>query len=212
MKKPMIKDLANDLLQLFKSNPYLSVITVGGVPSRIEGDFSEGVKRGEFNVVINIPLNYPFGFPVLKEVGGGIPRTMDRHINEDGTCCVAVLQETIVRANKGIQVTAYVNEYVIPFLANQIYFKEYGNWCNGDYKHGNEGILQYYIELLEAKNSNEVLNILGYALNNIRLGRNDQCFCGSKKKFKACHSHKLDEINALGREQIQKDIRTIKLL
>lgn len=184
------------------------------IPYKLEGPLEiydiNGKKRGFFEVQILIPVkSYPYSFPILSEISNKIPKVLDRHINKDGSCCVAILQEQIIEAQKGISVIEFIKKYAIPFFANQIYFEENKKWVNGDYLHGKPGQIQFYFEIFDSSNPGVILNGMELALNNKKIGRNDPCYCGSSKKYKKCHEGSLSNIRMLGSDKLAEDIEML---
>ena len=158
-----------------------------------------------YEIKIIIPTEYPHDFPSVYETSGKIPRIADRHINDDeGNCCVCVLQEADIRAQRGITILSFINEYVIPFFANQIYFEANGEWANGEYEHGLAGILQYYCEIFETRDIELILKGFDIYINNsIKLY--EMCFCESGKKYKKCHQKAFFELGKMSKKRILDD-------
>lgn len=164
-----------------------------------------------FDVRVAVPRNYPYGFPSLFETGNKFEHIPDRHISEDGSCCVCPLQESDLVSQKGITIKDFFLKYVIPYLANQLYFDSEEEWVNGDYEHGVEGILQYYKELFKVDDIKEVINLLSF-FNSKKMNRNDDCFCGSGSKLKRCHLEDYNIIKNLSKTRIEKDLLLLKYL
>lgn len=164
-----------------------------------------------FTINVAIPRNYPYGFPLLFETSNKFEHIPDRHIDEDGSCCVCSLQEVDLISQKGISMKDFFLGYVIPYLANQLYFNIEKEWANGDYDHGAEGILQYYRELFELDRIEEIFELLSF-LNKNRMNRNDTCFCGKKQKLKRCHLQTYTIIKFLSKSRIEVDLLGLKWL
>jgi hypothetical protein len=164
-----------------------------------------------FDIKVTIPRNYPHGFPLLFETGNKFEHIPDRHISEDGSCCVCSLQESDLVSQKGIAIKNFFLRYVIPYLANQLYFDSEEEWVNGDYEHGADGILQYYKELFTINDIGEVINLLSF-FNSKKLNRNDNCFCGSGSKLKRCHLEVYCAIKDLSKNRIETDLLYLKYL
>ncbi len=162
-----------------------------------------------FNVRIMIPKDYPMSFPKLYEIGNKIKTIDSSHINEDESCCVCSLQEEDIRKRKGITIFEYIKEFTIPFLANILYYRENGEYANGEYKHGIEGIIQYYQELLNKNQVDEILCEINTITTN-KFKRNAECYCGSGLKLKKCHLNTVNELNKLSKERLSEDILIMK--
>lgn len=164
-----------------------------------------------FDIKVTVPRNYPYGFPLLFETGNKFEHIPDRHISEDGSCCVCPLQESDLVSQKGISIKDFFLKYVIPYLANQLYFDSEEEWANGDYEHGVDGILQYYKELFKMNDIEEVINLLSF-FNTKKMNRNDACYCGQKAKLKRCHIQTYNIIKNLSKVQIETDLFRLKNL
>jgi hypothetical protein len=164
-----------------------------------------------FDINVAVPRNYPHGFPLLFETSNKFEHIPDRHINEDGSCCVCSLQESDLVSQKGITIKDFFLGYVIPYLANQLYFDSEEKWANGDYEHGAEGILQFYKEFFIMESIEEVINLLSF-FNTKKMNRNDDCFCGKKEKLKRCHLQTYITIKDLSKRRIEYDILALKWL
>ncbi len=163
-----------------------------------------------FNVKITIPKNYPFQFPKLFELDGKIKQIDSSHINEDESCCVCSLQEEDIRKRKGITIFEYINEFATPFLANILYYRKNGKYANGEYKHGVNGVIQYYQELLNKNQVDEILCEIDLIYSQ-KLERNEKCYCGSNLKYKNCHLKIVKALGKLSKERLSKDIETMKV-
>lgn len=195
-----IKEDLNDVMAIFPKLELVKSSLIGEID--IYDD--ENVYYDSFNININIPEKYPYEFPVLHEISNKIPRIIDRHISEEGKCCVCVTQEEDIRSKRGIKIKDFMFEYVIPFLANQIYFEGNKKWANGEYKHGLAGIFQYYYELFETRNIELILKGLKTYLDK-SLKPYEKCFCGSGKKLKKCHQRFFFELEKMSNKRINDD-------
>lgn len=209
-KVNLTKDI-NEVLEMFPKIHFLEENNTRSLSGEVDIFDTKSTYVDSYLVKIVIPSNYPYGFPLLFETGNKFEHTIDRHISNDGSCCVCSLQEADLIIQKGITIKSFFLEYVIPYLANQIYFDNSAHWANGDFDHGYEGILQYYKELFKINNTGKIFNLLS-SLNTKRLNRNDYCFCGQKLKLKKCHISTYNQIKNLSKKQIEYDINALKEL
>lgn len=172
---------------------------------------ANGVYLDSYGIKIRIPLNYPYGFPVLYETSNKFPHIPDRHVNEGGSCCVCSLQEEDMVRQKGISILDYVGAYAVPYLANQIHFDHTGIWANGDYEHGSYGIFQYYRELFKTENIDDTTDLLS-TLSRGRINRNDVCFCGSNVKLKRCHLNTYRTVKNFHPKRLLEDLIALNRL
>ncbi|UUW08953.1 SEC-C metal-binding domain-containing protein [Flavobacterium plurextorum] len=178
-----------------------------------EVDIFDGANTyvDSFSIKVIVPLRYPHEFPRLFETGNKFEHIADRHISNDGSCCVCSLQEENLVSQRGITIKSFFLIYVLPYLANQIYFDSQGKWANGDFDHGVLGIFQYYSELLKLEKITEVIEFLS-VFNVTKIYRNDDCFCGSGKKLKRCHQGTYYIFKDLSKKRREVDLFELKSL
>jgi hypothetical protein len=167
---------------------------------------SAGSYWGTFNISIFIGISYPNDIPIVRENSKVIPRSPERHIDENGICCVDIphaLQLQI--SNGGIFIDSFMYEKVYPYFANQIYYSITGTYANGDYGHEFEGVKQYYSEVLQITSSSSAVQIIEHVLTKRKMRRNDFCCCGGVKKFKKCHWDSYETLKKLTKEQLRSD-------
>lgn len=204
------KDL-NEVLEMFPKLKLFEKDKQKSVCGEIDIFDAAGNYVDSFTIKVTVPRNYPHEFPLLFEISNKFEHIPDRHINEDGSCCVCSLQESDLISQKGIAIKDFFLGYVIPYLANQLYFDSEEEWANGDYEHGVEGILQFYQEIFEMETIEEVINLLSF-FNKQKMNRNDDCFCGKKEKLKRCHLQTYTIIKDLSKKRIEYDILALKWL
>ena len=209
-KLTLDKDL-NEVLEMFPKLKLFEKDKKKTISGEIDIFDAAGNYVNSFDINVAVPRNYPHGFPLLFETSNKFEHIPDRHINEDGSCCVCSLQESDLISQKGIAIKDFFLGYVVPYLANQLYFDSEEEWANGDYEHGSEGILQFYQELFEMEAIEEVINLLSF-LNTKKMNRNDDCFCGKKEKLKRCHLQTYTIIKDLSKRRIEYDILALKWL
>ena len=66
----------------------------------------------------------------------------------------------------------------------------------GELSHGGIGILEYYQELFDLKDTRRVLTMLKILADDKYRGH-DRCPCGSGKRLRSCHGGKLLEVQPL---------------
>lgn len=216
MKNKKLKVLELDVEAVIRTHSELEPLMYKNIPVGLEGIIDiydlDDVKRGSFQIQVDFPSKYPNGFPSLREISKLIPREIDRHIYDSGNCCVTVLQTQIIESKRGITIQRYFKDYVVPFLANQIHFGEYGEWANEEYKHGYAGQIQYYQETINTEDVSILLIAIEIAAGCKGISRNEQCFCLSNIKYKKCHENCIHELQIIGREQLLGDLNQISSL
>ncbi len=163
-----------------------------------------------YEAEIIFPNNYPHGVPLLREVGGRIPRVLDRHTTKNGFCCLCVRGEYRKFWKQGDSIVDFINKLVIPYLANQSYYERMGEWSGEEYSHGVKGTIEFYKDALDVEDEKIIILFLEKIINGEKIGRNEKCFCGSNKKIKKCHLQSYSELkNSIYKEGAIKDLEEI---
>jgi hypothetical protein len=154
-------------------------------------DLTTGEEIDRYFIEIALPNDFPKGIPIVREKGGRIPRSIDRHIYEgDGTCCLFVRDERWRHYPEGATIVEFIEGPVYQYFLSQSYFELTGKWLFGERGHGIQGILEYYSEELGTNDLVVIMRFLDYlSLKEVK-GHWD-CFCGSGKRLRHCHFLKL---------------------
>lgn len=206
------KLFCNQLDSVIKKFPNLMITELDGVKALkgildIKNDQNEVV--GSFSVEIRYRMEFPFRFPILYEVGEAIPDIADRHKYQDGSCCITVLPDEILKCRDGISVLSFIEEYAIPYFANQVYFLQNWKYLNGEYSHGFNGLREFYSQLFKTTDTSkwrEYVDIVSSG-KTLKMDRNKPCFCGSGLKYKNCHDKIYYNISRLGINLIINDFK-----
>lgn len=168
---------------------------------------SDGRKWDSYQIEIHPKKAFPYCFPTLYEVGEKIPINADWHIYEQNkSCCLTVIQKEIYVCRNGITLLEYIENWVIPYLANQTYRFIHGNYANGEYPHGIKATVVFYQDIFRTIDVREILFYISLILKNIKYSRTDLCFCGSKEKLRKCHKEAFDICVTLSDKILQNDL------
>lgn len=170
---------------------------------------TKGVYWDTFNILIIIPESYPFCVPRVFEISKNIPRDEDWHISKEGLCCLDIDHRMMLLGSKGINIADFIASLIYPFFANQLYRINIGSYAAGEYKHGFEGVLQFYAEQLNIKNAGTAIKILDGILSRNLPSRNHTCLCG-EKKYKKCHLISTEFLLQIPKERLTKDLEEFK--
>ncbi len=163
-----------------------------------------------YMVEITWSSGYPYRYPIVSEIGGDIPAGPDNHKYDDRRLCLSVVAEEILQCRKGLMVSDFIREVLIPHLANQYYHQITGSYLQ-EYAHGIPGVRQCYDKLL-GKTDLAILSGLYKAAFEKSIGRNDSCFCGSGQKFKCCHEPAVKKLQLIGKGQVAHDFKLFGML
>lgn len=175
----------------------------------LKGDLDICDVKGQywdtFEIGILIPLNYPYGVPIVAELSTKIPRIDDRHISKHGFCCVEIDHELQFLAKKGLSLFDFISEKVYPYFANQLYYEKEGHYAKHEHKHGFDGVRVFYAEKLNIQDYATAIKFLDSILNGRLPSRNDECFCCSGKKIKHCHYESLNFLRSIDIKRLTED-------
>lgn len=156
---------------------------------KIDGEFdvidADGYKWDTYSIRIIIPDGFPFELPILMETSGKIEQTADWH-NINGVCCLATNAIIYNALGTPISLLKWMNRFVHDFLSNHVIKLNDKCYATGEYPHYEEGILVGYKEIFGLVTDNEVVQRLKLICGITSMSRNEQCFCGSGKKYKRC--------------------------
>ena len=161
-----------------------------------------------YSVRIIIPSLYPKELPSIYETGNKIPK--ERHINNDGSCCLAPTVEMWLILGSSYTLIDFIDKLVIPYLANQKLVECGQGWNNGEYAHGGKGLLEYYKVSLKINKTDAVLNCLNNLKKISTIRKSATCYCGSGIKFKDCHESRIQKLLEIDPSLIIRDILLIE--
>lgn len=148
----------------------------------------------------------------LYEIGSYIPRSIDWHKYPDDLCCVTVAPIEIIICKNGITLCSFIENHVIPYLANQYYRKEFGAY-KAEYAHGLEGLFQAYCDIMKTSDTSlwKRYILCAFGAYKVNLSRNANCFCGSGKKYKHCHMIVFQDLKSIGKENLLNHMQILNI-
>jgi hypothetical protein len=159
-----------------------------------------------FKVSIKIPLNYPNGVPVVRELSNIIvPRGDDRHISLYGEMCLDIPHKLELLALKGLTLRYFIHEVLRPYLVNQCYYNIEGKFAGETYDHGTKGIIQFYKEDLELSCPKIILKLIEAVRRKEIYSKRAFCPCGSRKGLQYCHINQVKVLKKISRRQLDID-------
>ena len=147
----------------------------------------EGQELGLFKVQMWVPPGFPKDPPRLWEVGGRIPRTLDRHVYpKPGNCCFFYPDEFRLRHPEGMPLLDFLRGPVRDYFLGQMAVESGKPWPFGERAHGRDGGFEFYEEVLGVKGREPVLAYLT-CLSYETLKGHHRCPCGSGVRLRQCH-------------------------
>lgn len=192
------------LLHLDNKSQYVQVVGEIILTDPEIGEFDR------YNVSISILKCYPHCFPKVFELSNKIPKVDYRHVNPDGSLCLAVPPEERLVTKSGINFKFFLDKVLVPHLSRETFRDLNGEYEDGEYAHGNDGIWQFYFKNLGITDKIKIINELEQIVSSNWPSRNESCPCCSKRKFKQCHLNSWQKIKSMGEDYIKNQIVTLK--
>ena len=146
----------------------------------------EGKVLGRYQIEIEWSDSDSYA-PVLRETGGRIPRTDDRHINRrDGTACVLVPEEWLLRSRSERTAIKYLDGPVRDFFIWQSLVEQGQEPTWKARSHGFPGAMEAYADMVGMTEPKQIVKCLEYLSKGPIKGHWD-CPCGSGKRLRNCH-------------------------
>ena len=138
-------------------------------------------------IEIEFPPHYPVGVPAVYEIGGRIPRTVDRHVYPaTGMACLN-LPVLISGVNpKGMSLLEFLNGSVRSYFIGQSMYEATGEWPFGQWGHGEDGYYEYYADVL-GLTDRKIIASFREMIRVKEIKVHWLCPCGSGKKVYDCH-------------------------
>jgi len=134
--------------------------------------------------------------PVLRETGGRVPWTDNRHVdNATGQACSIVQEEWLLRPQSERSVLHYLDGPVRDFFIAQSVVEQDDPWPWEDRKHGVSGLLQAYGEMTGLQDEAAIRLCLSHLCRETVTGRLQCPHCGAKR-IRDCHVERLRELHA----------------
>lgn len=162
-----------------------------------------------YNIKIDINKESPFNSKVY-ETKGAI-RNDYEHKYSDGMLCLSTPIDLKVSESKNCSLVAFYNDFIEPYFFSYDYFERYGYYPFEDRRHGLEGVLDSYCDIVGIKDYSLVWELIrDIALRKYKYRGHAKCPCGSNKKARNCHPNILDlckDYNVI--EQVIEDYKYI---
>jgi len=208
------------LQDFLATNPKLRLTKLNeeGIILNGEYDFHakmEGFEALEetYSLSIYIPKSYPKTAPIVKEVGGIIPRNQDHHVNGDGTLCLGARIILLQTLSNNPSLLDFAQNILTPFLYSISYKMKFGALPYGDLSHEEAGLVEAYEELFNVRGKQAVIRVLKALGSNKRIANKLLCPCGCNKRLGLCNFRfSLKKWRAIAsrrwyREHLQEDFR-----
>lgn len=190
----LLEDLRNELKDRY---PSLHVFIENGTVI-VRGNFPicdiGGTKLiDEFKIEMMVPNTFPEDIPIVREIGGRLPKIVDRHFYMNGKACLFMPEERYKYVPAGMTLMEFIDGPMKSFFIGQISYEQTGKWIFGERAHGVAGIVDYYGEIIGNTNKEIITRLLIYLCKD-KVKGHWQCFCKSGEKMRSCHYKQLLEM------------------
>lgn len=208
----MITNNCNEIFKQFEelraSYPGLSIrecehhIEISGMLD-FSATYNEIVIEGIFDILIQVPFDYPKTLPVVWEVGGRVSEFF-HHFVDHSLCLGSELSMRIKLSDTPTLIT-YVQDLVIPYLYSYRHYELYGLLPYGELSHGAQGILEAYSEQFGTDSPEVTIRLLEALIKPYR--GHHLCPCGRGLKVRSCHGEVIKRlISSIPQEIFIEDI------
>jgi hypothetical protein len=189
---------------------------IRGDETRIAGTLP--IREGEteldrFAITIDLLANYPDSIPVVHEIGGRIPRVLDRHvIPSSGAACLLLPDQRWELWPKGSTLLSFVEGPVRSYFLGQALVERGNPWPFGEWAHGLRGKLDYYKSLVGTDDPRAICKFLECLQANKVKGHWD-CPCMSGRRLRDCHFGLVKDLRArMPRGEAAQSLRQFVLI
>lgn len=146
----------------------------------------DGETLDRYLIEVEFPDDYADSLPIVREVGGRIPRIEDRHVyNSKGEICAIVPEEWFLRPNSD-SIQNFLSGPVRNFFIGQSLVEQGKPWPFGQRAHRIPGLYEAYAEILGVSDQESINRYLDL-LSRDPIRRHWDCPCGNGKRLRDCH-------------------------
>lgn len=151
-----------------------------------------GEEIDRFSIEISFPDGID-GIPVVREIGGRIPRDSSHHVNQpSGDLCTDVPELILLR---GYTFLDFLDGPLRNFFLSQIVTAGGKPWPMGQWNHGKPGLLEAYGELLGVSGEGQIRRFLDYVSRKEVKGH-WPCPCGNGQRLRNCHHQQIRDLRS----------------
>ena len=172
----------------------------------------DSAQQIEYGISILMPIKYPKQPPVMFCNDPKLPvGNIDRHIMKDGSACLGVYADIMMRWFLKADIVNFLENFVAPFLVWQAYYDVHQkppSW--GQRSHFAEGIIEYYAELIGMNKCQSVVEFMKLLARKNRPKGHEICPCGSGDRLRNCHRELLYRTREkVAWQYVAKDLQTV---
>jgi hypothetical protein len=162
-------------------------VTVDGDQVVLRGSFPvvhEGEVLERYLIEITLPAKFPEAEPMVRELGGRIPVTENRHVYTNGALCLFVPEDWFLSPDRTI--LTYLDGPLRNFFIGESLVARGLPRKLGERSHRVKGLLEAYGEMVGSGDPVAIRSYLEY-LGRIEVKGHWDCPCGSGRRLRDCH-------------------------
>lgn len=165
-------------------------------------------RSGEFDLNIEVPIDYPRSLPLVSSRDGRIPKSF--HTNPDGTLCLGSATRQKLEIGDSTSLIVFIERCIIPFLYSYMCWEQSGELPFGELPHGNVGLEDDYAELFGVESAVCGVEMVRLASLQRRIANRFPCPCGSGNRLGKCHNRQVNELRSkLGRKWFEQEYQLL---
>lgn len=152
-----------------------------------------------YELEIKVSESFPREIPTVREVGHRIPRDGKHHVNPDDSLCLGAPLRLRNKIAESPSLSGFAEKCLVPFLyAMSRKLQGGGEFAFSELAHGEEGVVDDYMDLFGLGSKEEVIRALELAGMKRRIANKQPCPCQCGKRLGVCDfHHKLNQIRGL---------------
>lgn len=154
----------------------------------------DGAVIDRFQVEIWFPSDYPDQVPLVREIGGRIPHTVESHVfPSHGVACLGVPEEWLLDPNRSFRqlLAGPFRNYFI----GQALVARGEEWPFGERSHGLAGLFEAYGEMIGVNDRATIVRYL-VCLAHPKVRGHWRCPCGNNIAIRNCCVNKLNTLRS----------------
>jgi hypothetical protein len=161
------------------------------------GVVHEGKEIDRYALNIVLPENYPRSIPTVWETAERIPRIIDRHVfPKTGALCLGVPAALWITLGGNFPIDRVLDIPVRNYLIGNSMVEAGERWPFGEWKHGADGMLDFFTETIGTSDPTKVTNLI-MALLKGKVRGHWPCPCGSGDIIRKCHRDAIEHLRSV---------------
>jgi len=191
--------------------PALTYKLIPDVGLYFEGPFHVVDQSGIYEYTFQLKIVWldPYRYPLVFEMGGYIPRTIDFHVyTQTGNLCIKGTPEEIWECRDGLPLLKFLEGTLKNLLIHHIFRKKEGYFLQ-ERSHGAMGCLESLMEITQ-RSTTQLKDMISSYLDSPFKKPDSLCSCKSGRMFKNCCQRIWNRIEIMPRELLLSILKEIE--